>query len=470
MTMIWAATAAPAIDSTSAISPAPFAAARVVSASSSQIEDSLKPDVEARVDRNDILIGDNIRLAVSITHDPSVSILERNEALNLGQFELKEVNPAKEETLADGKKRRSIEYVISTYFTGEFTIPSFAFRFKTEDGRIGEIDTPSIKINVRSLTPEESEGLDIRDIKTPVVIETPGRMLLLSLIALGALDLILILVFCWRFLRQLYPKREVVEYVPPGQAHERALAALGKLRQNKELIEQGKCKEFSTILSDIVRLYIYRRWSILAMDFTTSEILRELRGVALEKPALDLFQDVIEECDLIKFAKYEPPVEELEKLIRDAEAVVEQTKLQEGEESAGPVEEKPKDERPPSLFSSFWGALETPAEVKIGAALAQAAALFLVLNGIASAISSRDWTGIVQAALGLFLFWFGRGLSFGYRIAVSYIAKDAVFSCIGLALIWWNGFRFESFLLLGAVMLFLATPIVFAYLNWDDLH
>ncbi len=433
-----------------------------------EIEPSLYPEVETHVDRNEILIGDVIHLSVSITHDPSVSIIERNEALNLGQFEMKEINPKPVKTLPSGRQKKTIEYVLSTYFTGKFTIPAFTFQFRTEDGAIGEVQTVPITINVRSLTPEESEDLDIRDIKEPVVIETPGRLMKITLIVLGIINLIITLFFIWRFLRQLYPPRAEVEYIPPGQAHERALDALSGIRQNEDYFENKNYKAFSSHISEVIRVYINRRWQIHAMDLTTDEIMNALNQLDLDDVILGHFRTFFETCDLIKFAKYEPSSDEMNQLVDTAKEAINQTKLE--EEAIETQPEKMLEDRPKSLFSSFFGDPDVPVEVRIGGMMVQALCVLLFLDGLYDMIQHVDWAPVTQLITSVILFWFARGFCFGYRICVYYTLKDTILACSGLVLLFVSGLRFEAYLLTAVIIVLMITPIVFAYLNWKELH
>ena len=67
----------------------------------------LTPTIETSVDRNEILIGDVFHLNVAITHDPSVRILQRETGVDLGQFEIKEINPGQEEKQRMGMFEKS---------------------------------------------------------------------------------------------------------------------------------------------------------------------------------------------------------------------------------------------------------------------------------------------------------------------------------------------------------------------------
>ena len=285
-----------------------------------EIPPSLQPAVETSVDRDEITIGDDIVYTVTVTYDPSVTIEASSPGMELGKFEIKDIHVGEPERQG-GHMVRTDEYILSTYFTGDYTIPPLKVRYRVPSGEVGEIETDTIDIHVRSLTPEESENLTIRDIKEPVLVEGHSRWPLI----LGAVALLLILIaiIVWYvFLRR---RTEVaVSLEPPLPAHERAFIALDALRNDEELLKERRYKEFSARLSEILRVYIHGRWGILAMDRTSNEISRELYGIGVSKEIRDEFSEIFTACDLMKFAKHE--MEDAHRLIDQAVEIVQKSR------------------------------------------------------------------------------------------------------------------------------------------------
>lgn len=282
---------------------------------------SLYPEVETSVDKNEIKIGDLFHLTISFTHRPEVEILEKGHEFELGKFVIRDINPKPEKKLEDGRIRAETVYTLSTYFTGEYEIPALDVRFKTRDGRLGSFKTNPITINVRSLTPAESEELDIRDIKSPILLAGQSRWWIVFT-ALAAIILLAGFIYWYFFLRK---KDQAEPAIPPLPPHELALQRLEELRQRTDLVEEKKYKEFSTRLSEILRVYITQRWFIHAMDLTSHEILAELRPLRLGEDIEAKFQQFFEECDLIKFARHEPQIDELSESIDIAVEIVHAT-------------------------------------------------------------------------------------------------------------------------------------------------
>ncbi len=287
-----------------------------------EIPASLYPEVESSVDQSEMTIGDIFHLKVKLTYDPSVTVVNPTAKVDLGQFEVKDINPGLTQTTEDGKKQRTITFTLSTYFTGEFEIPPFNIDFRTESGQTGQVRTAPIRINVNPITPEDSEDLDIKDIKPQATLAGLSRLPMILTIA--GIILLLIVIGYWLWKRWTRPK-EGLESTVKLSPQEQALQALAALRENREYIENKLFQDFSFRVSEILRNYIQQRWGIPAMDETSHEIVSNLDRVGVSANLLTDFQSFFEGCDLIKFAKHEPQDEEMTELIDQAENIVKAT-------------------------------------------------------------------------------------------------------------------------------------------------
>ena len=156
---------------------------------------------------------------------------------------------------------------------------------------------------------------DIRDIKPPLEIPNGWAWLWWTLGTVAALA-ILFLVFRW-----WQKQRAQISIAPPIPAHVRAKQ---KLEEALALISQPK--EFCVLVSDTVRFYLEERFDFRAPERTTEEFLRELNATDLllreQKESLGKF---LQNCDLVKFAKYEPGEPELRELYSSAMHLIDET-------------------------------------------------------------------------------------------------------------------------------------------------
>jgi hypothetical protein len=93
------------------------------------------------------------------------------------------------------------------------------------------------------------------------------------------------------------------------------------------LLAMGEYKRHYALVADALRRYIERRYGIEAMERTTWEIVVSMRQAPLERPTVATFEAFLSGCDLVKFAKYIPPPEEMEKVVGRAKAIVSATLL-----------------------------------------------------------------------------------------------------------------------------------------------
>ncbi|MCJ7577277.1 MAG: hypothetical protein MUO91_02370, partial [candidate division Zixibacteria bacterium] len=79
----------------------------------------------------------------------------------------------------------------------------------------------------------------------------------------------------------------------------------------------------------IIRKYLGRKYQITALDRTTPEVKMEMKSVKIDKEIINSVYDFLSSCDLVKFAKYMPLKEEIEKDWNQAYTIVSITKVEE---------------------------------------------------------------------------------------------------------------------------------------------
>ncbi len=71
-------------------------------------------------------------------------------------------------------------------------------------------------------------------------------------------------------------------------------------------------KPFCVAVSDTIRFYLEERFNFRAPERTTEEFLYELQGTDLLLPdQKESLGEFLKQCDLVKFARYEPGEREL---------------------------------------------------------------------------------------------------------------------------------------------------------------
>ncbi len=286
--------------------------------------------VESHVDRATITIGDRIVYTLVVKSDSTVKVEPLALGSNLGAFEVKDYKIYDSQKTKDGKVINKSEYIITTFTTGEYVIPPITVNYTDPSGEKKQIQSEPLFILVKSVGATESDKEDIRVLKLP--IEIKGRywayLLILPILALlGA--------FGFLYYRQR-TKAVALPKIPEElkkPAWEVALLELENLRSS-DVLERKEIKKYYIILSDIIRKYLGRRYQITALDCTTQEVRLEMKKAKVEGEVMDLVHGFLCSCDLVKFAKYIPSKEEIEKDWNEAFTIVNITKQ---EVSATPV-------------------------------------------------------------------------------------------------------------------------------------
>ncbi|MGB8656351.1 MAG: BatD family protein [Candidatus Zixiibacteriota bacterium] len=281
--------------------------------------------VESNVDRATITIGDRILYTLKITTDPRVKLEPPALGSNLGTFEVKDYKIYDPEKTKEGKTVNKSQYVITTFTTGEYVVPPITVNYTDPQGEKKQIKSEPLFVLVKSVGASESDKEDIRGLKPPIDVSGGwwGYLLILPILALlGAGGFL----YYRQRAKGLALPRIPEELLKP--VWEVALFELESLK-NSDLLQKKQFKRYFTVLSDIVRKYVERRYGISALDRTTEEIKGEMKRAKLDQKVAGLLYDLLSFGDLVKFAKYIPSTEEIEKNLEDAYSVVNLTKVEE---------------------------------------------------------------------------------------------------------------------------------------------
>ena len=155
-----------------------------------------------------------------------------------------------------------------------------------------------------------------------------------------ALGIVFIAYLVYRYIKYRRENRDFFgKPIVKDPPHIVALRALDKLHSEK-LWQNGKEKIFYTGITDTLREYIENRYGVSAMEKTSSEIIRSLEGMDIEKKVFGELDELFKTADLVKFAKYTPGIHENEEAIPVAVRFVNSTFMQELEDEKQKGEEK----------------------------------------------------------------------------------------------------------------------------------
>jgi hypothetical protein len=279
-----------------------------------------------RIDKSKITIADTIRLEFETAIGPDYGVnmpkIDVNVLENFGIVDWQ--NPANRLDV-NNNVVSTVQYRLEPFLSGKFAIPAFTFEFhdvNEQGGKTYQLTTEPVDIEVTSLLGEQRSKLTMADIEG--VVGMPGRLILWWLLPAAAV--VAGTGGLWWYLRKQKIKAASRIYKP---AHEVAYARLQALI-NRDLLKQGKVKEFYEGVSDILRHYIEDRFELRAPERTTEEFLAEIRDTGvLTEAHRKVLAEFLMHCDLVKFAKHSPTVEQIKRTFDLAKDFIAQTKSDE---------------------------------------------------------------------------------------------------------------------------------------------
>lgn len=287
----------------------------------------------AEVDTNYIMIGDQIHFRMKVLAKPGARV----------NFPVLKDTLAKGIEIVSGPVRDSVEerdgrmlieesYVITSFDTGVYVLPSVPIQVLREDFN-NVLRTDPIQLIVNTYVVDLQKGYN--DIVMPKSAPwTFGEILPYVLWVLLGLAIVALIVWIVRKRKRHEPIfANVKPAIPP---YELAIQALEEIKKEK-LWQSGKTKEYYTRLTDAIRAYLNGELGISAMEQTSFETLRDLeKNKNVTKEQREKLAMMFETADFVKFAKAEPLPNENESNLNIAYGFVNETNetIREQEEKA----------------------------------------------------------------------------------------------------------------------------------------
>jgi len=161
----------------------------------------------------------------------------------------------------------------------------------------------------------------LRDIKGPVSF--PSNTILIVVMIL-----ILMIAVLTVLIRRMRRKKEGQEEMPVDTRTpwEIAYEQFNELEQSS-LLAEGKFKTFYSRLSGIIRQYFENHFKVRAPEMTTEEFLWSLEKTQdLSENQKTALKNFLTSCDIVKFAKYIPGIDEGRASFKFARELVDETK------------------------------------------------------------------------------------------------------------------------------------------------
>lgn len=284
-------------------------------------EDSLAqpPSIKTTVDKNSILIGEQLHYKVSTSMpDNTYRLSWFNMPDTFGRFQVVRENKI-DSSYLNGNLNFSQDITLTSFDSGRQVIPPLMLNVETLQGDSSfNLLTDSIPIQV-SFSPMDSVTT-FHDIKSIIEVKKEWAWWWWAILAVA-----LILLFFWiRFLIKFLKKKNAPDlFKSKLSPYDEAMQSLNDL-DKEQLLQNNEVKAYHTRLTDIFKRYISRKTKTYKMHLTSDEMLLDLDEYELGKEQLSAFANCLRMSNAVKFAKYIPPQYESEKCMEQIKTIITQ--------------------------------------------------------------------------------------------------------------------------------------------------
>ncbi len=280
--------------------------------------------VNAKLDAPKVMMGKTVKLHINIVKDQGgAGIILGTDSAMLGNIDIVKRDKPQTKTLDNNREEITQVVTLQPFEPGEYDLPPIKYSVNGDTvlSNAVHLAVDSVKVDVNG---------DIKDYKT--IVGVPFKLIdyIPNIIArywwawLAGLALLAFLVFAYFkwFKKGINPFKPEKKRLPP---YEEAILALNDLK-SRQLWQKGQHKEYYSCLTDILRVYIERRFGINAVEMATSEIMEQIKHNEEALQVKDQLSEVLEIADYVKFAKMQTLANENEIAFQRTLNFVEQTK------------------------------------------------------------------------------------------------------------------------------------------------
>ena len=230
-------------------------------------------------------VGDVIPLTLEATYPSGYQVILPRLPASWGPFEVRSQSPAVVEERDDGSSsiRQTIEVVL--FAPGEHSTPELFVTVREPSGEMTDIAAPMATVTVASVLGDDD--LELRDIKPQAEVPFPPLWRVLVdqrthwpwlLVSMALLAVVAASVYYFLMRRRTAADEAVP--VDLRSPYERARDELDEI-EGMRLPSEGRVMEHYVRVSDCIREYLEGAFGLPAIDLTTGEVRKGLRGTAM---------------------------------------------------------------------------------------------------------------------------------------------------------------------------------------------
>ena len=280
------------------------------------------PKIEQKILNKEIFVGDIIDYQIELT-------TENNELVylnppNLSPFEIIKISEDKKEDVKTKKTNHKFNLQLSIYKTGEFTIPSFELTYLKNNEQF-KLDVLTQKVNILSVISQNEEVKDVKNLKNNISVKEKTYIVIWIGIAILFILITILVVYVVRYKLKAKKSEKIII---KKSANEIAYEKLSKLLA-KKYIENNEIKKYYFEISEILREYLGNRFNFESIELTTYELKNKLLNIMeIDRNYLPLITNFLEDTDLVKFSKFFPDKDEIERITKGCFSIIEKSTVE----------------------------------------------------------------------------------------------------------------------------------------------
>ncbi|AZJ34729.1 hypothetical protein [Tenacibaculum singaporense] len=281
-----------------------------------------QPQVKAEIDTTNIRIGEQFQYKISVDETENVIIPKLENLKGLEVIDTLKIDTIENKLIQ--------KYILTGFDSGAFYIPQQQIFIRNQ-----AYLTDSLLVNVATVPIDTTKvkKFPIKGIKgEPYQFDDFKQYIWWVVISIVVIALLL-----YFFVFKKKKEQEETIVVPLLAPYEEAMQKLEEL-DKKLLWQNNQVKKYYSELTDIIRGYIERELHVPALESTTDELIdvlkdfNDTKSIETSREIIDKLKGLLQESDLVKFAKSKPLSHEIEEDRKDAKLIIDNLKPKKQEE------------------------------------------------------------------------------------------------------------------------------------------
>lgn len=260
-----------------------------------------------------------IRIGEQFDYQIEVDAINGVEFYKLRLDSLQKIEVIKSHDIDTLKEKLIKKYTLTSFDSGRYQLPKQLVKIFSKpvftDSLIIDVSTVAVDTIKQPLFPIKAiqhQKLDLKDY-------AKNYWYLLPIL------IVLAFIVWYFFIRKKETEEERIAKIPPFEMAVQQLESLDK----KLLWQNNKTKEYYSELTDIIRTYIEKELKVQALESTTNELVKSIKKfnniqkLDISKKTILKLKDLLQEADLVKFAKSKPFANEIEMHRKYADVILE---------------------------------------------------------------------------------------------------------------------------------------------------